>query len=64
MLNSSPQFTYDRAYLATVGMEAIYEFQVNDMPVAVAVSSDCASVHTTGPKEWAARIGEIAVTMA
>ena len=39
-----------------LGMEAIYEFEVVDMPVTVAVSSDGTSVHTTGPAEWSARI--------
>ena len=39
-----------------LGMEAIYEFDVVDMPVTVAVSADGTSVHTTGPAEWQARI--------
>lgn len=39
-----------------LGMEAIYEFEVVDMPVTVAVSADGTSVHTTGPAEWSARI--------
>ena len=47
-----------------LGMEAIYEFEVQDMPVTVAVSSDGSSVHDTGPKEWAARIGKIPVVVA
>jgi fumarate hydratase class I len=46
---------------ADLGMEAIYEFDVRDMPVTVAVSSDGSSVHETGPKEWQARIGKIPV---
>ena len=37
-------------------MEAIYEFDVVDMPVTVAVDSLGTSVHKTGPAEWAARI--------
>jgi fumarate hydratase, class I len=41
---------------ADLGMEAIYEFEVKDMPVTVAVDSDGVSVHETGPKEWQARI--------
>jgi fumarate hydratase class I len=49
---------------ADLGMEAIYEFSVSDMPVTVAVSSDGTSVHETGPKEWQARIGKIPVTTA
>jgi fumarate hydratase, class I len=47
-----------------LGMEAIYEFDVKDMPVTVAVSADGTSVHQTGPKEWQARIGKIPVTAA
>ena len=39
-----------------LGMEAIYEFEVQDMPVTVAVDSNGTSVHTTGPKEWQAKI--------
>ncbi len=49
---------------ADLGMEAIYEFDVRDMPVTVAVSSDGTSVHQTGPREWQARIGKIPVTVA
>ena len=39
-----------------LGMEAIYEFDVVDMPVTVAVSADGTSVHETGPAEWRQRI--------
>ena len=39
-----------------LGMEAIYEFTVQDMPVTVAVDSQGTSVHQTGPKEWQAKI--------
>ena len=49
---------------ADLGMEAIYEFEVKDMPVTVAVSANGTSVHTTGPQEWQARIGKIPVTVA
>ena len=35
-----------------LGMEAIYEFVVEDMPVTVAVDSTGESVHTSGPKKW------------
>ena len=49
---------------ADLGMEAIYEFDVRDMPVTVAVSADGTSVHQTGPKEWQARIGKIPVAAA
>lgn len=41
---------------ADLGMEAIYEFDVKDMPVTVAVDSNGISVHTTGPQEWQQRI--------
>ena len=47
-----------------LGMEAIYEFEVKDMPVTVAVDSEGTSVHKTGPAEWRARIGKIPVTVA
>ena len=49
---------------ADLGMEAIYEFTVQDMPVTVAVDSQGTSVHQTGPKEWQARIGKIPVVVA
>ncbi len=49
---------------ADLGMEAIYEFDVKDMPVTVAVDSQGSSVHNTGPKEWQARIGKIPVVVA
>ncbi len=49
---------------ADLGMEAIYEFDVQDMPVTVAVSADGTSVHDTGPKEWQAKIGKIPVVTA
>jgi fumarate hydratase, class I len=54
---------------ADLGMEAIYEFDVADMPVTVAVDSAGTSVHNTGPREWAlkigqAKIGKIPVTVA
>jgi len=39
-----------------LGMEAIYEFDVVDMPVTVAVDSKGTSVHNTGPQEWSAKI--------
>ncbi len=39
-----------------LGMEAIYEFEVVDMPVTVAVDSKGTSVHITGPEEWKERI--------
>jgi fumarate hydratase class I len=41
---------------ADLGMEAIYEFDVNDMPVTVAVDATGANVHDSGPAEWSRRI--------
>jgi fumarate hydratase class I len=49
---------------ADLGMEAIYEFDVKDMPVTVAVDATGTSVHQTGPKEWQAKIGKIPVAVA
>jgi fumarate hydratase class I len=46
-----------------LGMEAIYEFDVVDMPVTVAVDANGESVHETGPREWRQRIGKIPVTV-
>ncbi len=48
---------------ADLGMEAIYEFEVRDMPVTVAVDAQGTSVHRNGPKEWQARIGKIPVVV-
>jgi fumarate hydratase class I len=44
-----------------LGMEAVYEFVVEDMPVTVAVDSRGESVHSSGPREWRMRIGKIPV---
>ncbi len=44
-----------------LGMEAVYEFEVKDMPVTVAVASDGESIHDTGPAEWRTRIKNIKV---
>ena len=46
---------------ADLGMEAIYEFDVKDMPVTVAVDSSGTSVHNTGPAEWEKKIASGAV---
>jgi len=46
-----------------LGMEAIREFEVRDMPVTVAVDSAGNAVHKTGPAEWRARIGKIPVAV-
>ena len=49
-----------------LGMEAIYEFTVEDMPVTVAVDSAGQSVHTLGPALWREKIarGETAPALA
>ncbi|MDJ0701602.1 MAG: fumarate hydratase [Woeseiaceae bacterium] len=47
-----------------LGMEAIREFEVTDMPVTVAVDASGESVHQTGPREWRTRIGRIPVAEA
>lgn len=46
---------------ADLGMEAIHEFVVEDMPVTVAVDSRGESVHISGPREWRSKIGMIPV---
>jgi fumarate hydratase class I len=46
-----------------LGMEAIYEFEVKDMPVTVAVDSTGTAVHRTGPQEWRTKIGKIPVVI-
>jgi len=47
-----------------LGMEAIYEFVVEDMPVTVAVDASGESVHRSGPREWQRRIGKIPLVVA
>jgi len=49
-----------------LGMEAVYEFEVKDMPVTVAVDSRGESVHESGPRIWAdkIKIGAIPVRVA
>jgi fumarate hydratase, class I len=52
---------------ADLGMEAIYEFEVQDMPVTVAVDSQGNSVHTSGPQRWknkASKLVQIPVVVA
>ena len=49
---------------ADLGMEAIYEFDVKDMPVTVAVDAGGNSVHKSGPATWRAKIGKIPVAIA
>ncbi len=48
---------------ADLGMEAIYEFEVKDMPVTVAVDSTGDSAHKTGPQIWQAKIAEQVLTL-
>jgi len=47
-----------------LGMEAIHEFDVKDMPVTVAVDTTGDAAHESGPREWRARIGKIPVVTA
>jgi fumarate hydratase class I len=47
-----------------LGMEAIYEFEVVDMPVTVAVDAQGTSVHETGPKQWQGKLAGIPVVAA
>ncbi len=47
-----------------LGMEAVYEFEVKDMPVTVAVDVNGESVHRTGPRQWQAIIEERQLTPA
>jgi fumarate hydratase class I len=44
-----------------LGMEAIYEFEVKDMPVTVAVDANGSSVHDAGPAEWSKKIVELKI---
>src|SRR3954447_13485364 len=44
---------------ADLGMEAIYEFEVDDMPVTVAVDANGTSLHTSGPADWSKKIVEL-----
>jgi fumarate hydratase class I len=44
-----------------LGMEAIYEFEVEDLPVTVAVDSAVSAVHKSGPAEWRGKIGKVPV---
>jgi fumarate hydratase class I len=46
-----------------LGMEAIHEFEVRDMPVTVAVDASGNALHKTGPAQWRARIGKIPVAV-
>ncbi|WP_421269453.1 fumarate hydratase [Aeromonas veronii] len=49
---------------ADLGMEAIYEFEVEDMPVTVAVDSEGNNIHETGPAYWSAKIAELETKLA
>jgi len=55
-ITSSRQLAFE-----DLGMEGIYEFEVKDMPVTVAVDSKGTSVHNTGPAEWQQRIAGIPI---
>ena len=44
-----------------LGMEAVYEFEVEDMPVTVAVDTQGNSIHESGPREWKSRIADIPI---
>jgi len=46
-----------------LGMEAIREFEIEDMPVIVAVDHTGDSIHKTGPREWQQKIGKIPVVV-
>ena len=48
---------------AELGMEAVYEFEVRDMPVTVAVSAAGESVHDTGPQAWRNQFAGIPVSV-
>jgi fumarate hydratase class I len=47
-----------------LGMEAIHEFEVKDMPVTVAVDANGTSVHNTGPAEWSKKIVELKIPVS
>jgi fumarate hydratase, class I len=55
-IKSSKRIAFD-----DLGMEGIYEFEVQDMPVTVAVDAKGTSVHQTGPAEWQQRIAGIPI---
>jgi fumarate hydratase class I len=55
-IKSSKRLAFD-----DLGMEGIYEFDVKDMPVTVAVDAKGTSVHQTGPAEWQQRIAGVAI---
>ena len=46
-----------------LGMEAIYEFEVSNMPVTVAVDTEGQSVHQSGPALWQSKIREMPITI-
>ena len=48
---------------AELGMEAVYEFEIKDMPVTVAVSADGESVHDLGPAKWAGKFARIPIAV-
>lgn len=46
-----------------LGMEAIHEFVIEDMPVTVAVDVNGVSLHEIGPQRWRTKLGEIPVVI-
>ncbi len=48
---------------ADLGMEAVYEFDIRDMPVTVAVSADGESVHESGPANWRGKFAGIPISV-
>jgi fumarate hydratase class I len=44
-----------------LGMEAIYEFEVEEMPVTVAVDAEGHNVHESGPREWQEKIRSLPI---
>ena len=56
---SRSQIVLNNNVLTSYPATTIYEFEVEDMPVTVAVDSQGTSVHQTGPKEWKVKIAEM-----
>jgi fumarate hydratase, class I len=58
----SKAITSARIRVRGLGMETICEFEVKDMPVTLAVDSAGNAVHSTGLREWHARIGKVSAS--
>jgi hypothetical protein len=54
-----PKSNQVRLDFEDLGMEAIYEFDIEDMPVTVAVDSTGDSIHNSAPKIWMQKIKEV-----